>query len=144
MNNAIDNNDRGRLLESFDKINKQLEKFRCVSEKVPKLYIRTLVMLEDFLFRDIPYKDAKSMKQKLKKNNKQYEDLISKCNEKPESYGRDSNDEYESHDEIIDVDPSITWVTVNMKFKDLVAARGRKKNGRFEQVEQLTYITNYF
>ncbi|KEH38669.1 eukaryotic translation initiation factor 3c [Medicago truncatula] len=81
------------------------------------------------------------MKQKLKKNNKQYEGLITKCRENPESYGEHSDEEYESHDDIIDADPSITWDTVNKKFKELVAARGRNKTGRFEQVEQLTYLT---
>ncbi|XP_057438984.1 eukaryotic translation initiation factor 3 subunit C-like [Lotus japonicus] len=206
MKNAMKINDWVSLQESFDKINKQLEKVMCVteSEKVPKLYIKALVMLEDFLAQALANKDAKkkmsssnakalnSMKQKLKKNNKQYEEMITKQRESPESEEEkeeeESEDEYESDGEIIEPeqlrkrepqsdseasqyddekqddgdgpwdqklskkdrlldrqfmkDPSeITWDTVNKKFKEVVAARGRKGTGRFEQVEQLTFLT---
>lgn len=48
-------------------------------------------------------KDIKMMMPILKNNNKQYEDLINKCRD-PESYGEDSNEEYDSIDDIIDVD----------------------------------------
>ncbi|KAJ1390693.1 Winged helix-like DNA-binding domain superfamily [Sesbania bispinosa] len=207
MKNAMKINDWVSLQESFDKINKQLEKVMRVteSEKVPNLYIKALVMLEDYLAQALANKDAKkkmsssnakalnSMKQKLKKNNKQYEELINKCRENPESEEEkeeeeSEEEEYESDDEVIDPeqlrkrdpksdseashyedekadagdgpwdqklskrdrlldrqfmkDPSeITWDTVNKKFKEVVAARGRKGTGRFEQVEQLTFLT---
>ncbi|OIW11421.1 hypothetical protein TanjilG_26787 [Lupinus angustifolius] len=207
MKNAMKINDWVSLQESFDKINKQLEKVMRVTEsdKVPNLYIKALVILEDFLAQALANKEAKkkmsssnakalnSMKQKLKKNNKQYEDLINKSRESPESDGEkeeeeDSEEEYESDDEIIEPDqlskkvtksdseadgydddkadaadgpwdqklskkdrlmdkqfmkdPSeITWDIVNKKFKEVVAARGKKGTGRFEQVEQLTFLT---
>ncbi|XWS59309.1 hypothetical protein CRYUN_Cryun08bG0110900 [Craigia yunnanensis] len=203
MKNAMKINDWVSLQESFDKINKQLEKVMRVTEsdRVPNLYIKCLVMLEDFLAEALANKEAKkkmsssnhkalnSMKQKLKKNNKQYEELIIKYREKPESEeekfedededeesvgsgsefedpsqlgeSTDKEDGEEPEDDVADgawekklskkdklmdrefkKDPSeITWDTVNKKFKEVVAARGRKGTGRFEQVEQLTFLT---
>ncbi|XP_004303384.1 PREDICTED: eukaryotic translation initiation factor 3 subunit C-like [Fragaria vesca subsp. vesca] len=196
MKNAKNINDWVSLLDCFDKINKQLEKFMRIteSEKVPTLYIKALVLLEDFLSQALTKKDAKkkmsssnakalnSMKQKLKKNNKQYEDLITKYKENPEQSEEDEEDEQEEDEEedseiedptdiaasddgeeeddskdgwekkmskkdkLMDKqflkDPrEITWDTINKKFKEVVAARGRKGTGRFEQVEQLTFLT---
>ncbi|CAN4108259.1 unnamed protein product [Withania somnifera] len=195
MKNAMKINDWVSLQESFDKINKQLEKVMRITESIkpPNLYIKALVMLEDFLNQALSNKEVRkkmsssnakalnSMKQKLKKNNKQYEELINKYRENPpvsEDEGGDEEDDEEefeedltkisdeedeeSEDEKIEKDkgwekmlskkdklldkqfkdPSqITWETVNKKFKEIVAARGRKGTGKMELVEQLTFLT---
>ncbi|KAK4799352.1 hypothetical protein SAY86_024717 [Trapa natans] len=201
MKNAMKINDWVSLQESFDKINKQLEKVMRVmeSDKAPTVYIKALVMLEDFLAEAMANKDAKkkmsssnakalnSMKQKLKKNNKQYEELINKYREHPESEEEPEDEEEEEDEETDDSeieDPTkldisdqegvseadepdgqesgwmrqmtkkdnllakqfrdpkeATWEKVNKWFKEVVAARGKKGTGRYEQVEQLTFLS---
>uniref|UniRef100_A0A803MHH1 Eukaryotic translation initiation factor 3 subunit C n=1 Tax=Chenopodium quinoa TaxID=63459 RepID=A0A803MHH1_CHEQI len=158
MKNAMKINDWVSLQESYDKINKQLEKVMRVAEagRVPNVYIKALVLLEDFLLETLSNKEAKKkmsssnakalnkMRQNLKKNNKQYEDLINK-----EDDAEDEDDEWQKtgkNNKLIDMkllkNPSeITWDTVNKKVKEIVAGRGRKGTGKIELVERLTFLT---
>ncbi|CDY65406.1 BnaC04g55530D [Brassica napus] len=166
MKNAMKINDWVSLQENFDKVNKQLEKVMRITEavKAPILYIKTLVLLEDFLNEALANKEAKkkmspsnskalnAMRQKLKKNNKLYEEDIVKYREAPEveddNEGEDDDEEdseFEddvSIEDLLSKDPKeITWEWVNQKFKEIVASRGKKGTARFELVDQLTHLT---
>ncbi|KAL6138231.1 hypothetical protein ACLB2K_063514 [Fragaria x ananassa] len=192
VNKAKNINDWVSMLESFDKMNKQLEKVMLVNRtgKVPTLYIRALVLLEEYVGEALANKDAKkkmsstnakalnSMKQKLKKNNKEYEDLIQKYKENPveevfmEEEEVETNCEAEvlKHEEnqdkrekedgwerksgkksklVLDKqqfmsDPChVTWETVNKKYKEVVAVRGRKGMRWFELVEHLIFLAKF-
>ncbi|GAU39837.1 hypothetical protein TSUD_68850 [Trifolium subterraneum] len=90
--------------ESFDKINKQLEKVMRVAEtddKVPKLYIKAVVLLEDFLAQALSKDDAGDgpWDQKLSKKDR----LLDR------QFMKDLRE--------------VTWDIVNKKFKEIVAAR---------------------
>lgn len=107
MKTLMELNDWASQQESLEKLNKQLEKFMKVtgSRRVPNLYVRALVMLEDYLNPIWADKEAKknmtsgmakalnSMMHKLKKNNKQYEDFISQCRDRPQLFEKDVEDE---------------------------------------------------
>ncbi|XP_010417050.1 PREDICTED: eukaryotic translation initiation factor 3 subunit C-like [Camelina sativa] len=160
--------------ETFERLNKQVEKFMKVTNavKAPRLYIKALVMMEDFSNkRSLDDDDKKSkkkmsatnskalnsMRHKLKKNNVQYQEDITRFR-----MFQETKDGYEYEDEVEEQrednvswetlfgldDEEITWNMVNKKFKETVAARwSKRRRARLElktgktHAQRLVYLT---
>eukprot|EP00775_Hariotina_reticulata_P009995 gene9995-10150_t len=109
--NKMKINDWSAIQTLFDELNKRLDKARKVADNVgvPRVYIRMIVELEDFLTDTLANKDLKkkmsptnakalnTMRQRLKKHNtsEEFADLVAKYRENPQ----DDDDEEEEVDE---------------------------------------------
>ncbi|MCJ1472731.1 Translation initiation factor 3 subunit c [Lambiella insularis] len=109
IDNAIKINDWSSISTEFDKLNRQVVKI-AAAEKAPKQYIKTAADLEDFMNETIAKQKASTkkmnatnakglnaMKQKIKRNNREYSTEIEKY--------RDNKEEYMESDEEDDMMP---------------------------------------
>mmetsp|Transcript_8699 Transcript_8699/g.32066 ORF Transcript_8699/g.32066 Transcript_8699/m.32066 type:complete len:918 (+) Transcript_8699:109-2862(+) len=183
LKNSIKINDWVSLQNGFDKMNKQLEKVMRVAESVvtPRAYIRALVTLEDFVNQTFANKEAKkkmsstnakafnAMRQKIRKHNKDYEELIAKFRENPESTEEEEEEESEESEAESDGEveeeakeedkevwqkskkksiseefknKEITVEMVDKKLIEIIRQRGKKGTDRQEQVDQLIYLAS--
>ena len=111
IRNKMKINDWVGISSNFDKLNKQLDKINRAGAltKVPKIYVKALLELEDFLAAALANKEARkgmsksnakalnSMRQNLKKNNKEYEAEIKARREAPENSDDSDSDESDEY-----------------------------------------------
>ncbi|CAG8776090.1 9813_t:CDS:10 [Gigaspora margarita] len=166
IENAQKINDWVVIQNEFDKLNKIISKMPL---KIPRLYIKTIASLEDFLNEALQKeKESKkkmnatqakalnSMKQKIKKNNRLYEEEIEKWRQDPvEESEEDSEDEVPKPkpaiEELSDMpsspgsefipvrSKSIEYTSENLfkKLREIMEARGKKNTDRLEQIKVL-------
>ncbi|KFM24795.1 Eukaryotic translation initiation factor 3 subunit C [Auxenochlorella protothecoides] len=169
IRNKMNINDWSVIQTLFDKLNKQLEKTMKATGAlgVPRVYIRLLVELEDFLAKTLAEKPKLSptntralsrMKQQLRRHNAGYAEQIAAFRENPVS---DSEPESEAppnddgkfrlartgvvarpKDRVLTMDPKeITYEVVSKKLREIALARGKSTRlDRQEQVEMLAHL----
>mmetsp|Transcript_6417 Transcript_6417/g.40087 ORF Transcript_6417/g.40087 Transcript_6417/m.40087 type:complete len:910 (-) Transcript_6417:867-3596(-) len=188
MINKTKINDWVAIATLFEKLNKQLEKVKRVGGiqgmETPRVYIKAIAMLEGFLQETLASPEVKQkmsstnakalngMRQKIKKNNKDYEAEIEEYRRNPESPVSESDwseseiSESESEGEVDEdqegftkvekakdkkknlrtfdnVDPKdITWEMVENKRREIIMARGKKGTDKHEQIEALAYLVS--
>ena len=110
MQNKMKINDWSAIQAGFDELNKRLERYTKAADGVgiPKMYIRMMVELEDFLVSTLSNKEVKkkmsttnakalnSMRQRLKKNNTPYAEQLMKFRENPEQESEEEEEEESS------------------------------------------------
>jgi translation initiation factor 3 subunit C len=113
MQNKMKINDWSAIQAGFDELNKRLERYTKAADNVgiPKMYIKMMVELEDFLTSTLSNREVKkkmsttnakalnSMRQRLKKNNTPYAEQLMKFRENPEEESEEEEEESSSSSE---------------------------------------------
>lgn len=188
MINKTKINDWVAIATLFEKLNKQLEKVKRTGgihgTETPRVYVKAIAMLEEYLQETMANPEAKQkmsssnakalngMRQKIKKNNKEYEAEIEQYRQNPESpvseseWSESESSESETDEEgdedqegftkvekakdkkknlrtFDNVDPKdITWEMVENKRREIIMARGKKGTDKQEQIEALVYLVS--
>ena len=158
------------MISEFDKLNRQIQKITA-TEKVPKVYVKTVAELEDKMNEDIARqkvtpkkfnatnaKGLNAMKQKIKRNNRDYADEIGKYRDDKMDYMMSDEEEeiapvekpkkVKAADRFEDVDDDKGFLMVDKQGKALqytpesifkhlrsiIESRGRKNTDRGEQI----------
>ncbi|KAL8963974.1 MAG: hypothetical protein Q9183_004801, partial [Haloplaca sp. 2 TL-2023] len=171
IDNARKINDWSSISTEFDKLNRQVTKL-ATQEKVPKIYVKTISDLEDFMNDTIATQKVSTkklnatnarglnaMKQKIKRNNREYTAEIEKYRADKDDYMMSEEDEVvqpvekvkkpkETYVDGIDAADEVGFATVGRGGKTLqytpesilkhlrsiVESRGKKNTDRAEQI----------
>lgn len=147
IDNASDFDDWITVSKEFDKLNKLLTKSQQQNISTPKFYIKTLAELENIIvlvskentkMNAVTSKAFNSIKQRVKKSSREFEDLIQQYNEDPDAFiageGLDESivkiaaSEAENEEEQEDIPTTL---------KSIIESRGKKNVDRYEQVSSL-------
>ncbi|CAL6304195.1 unnamed protein product [Bathycoccus prasinos] len=147
---AIRNIDWILLLSLFEKLNKQAEKAqRAVHARVPRIYFRVLLDIEDELNSSFDDKDARkrmsssnakafmSLRQRVKKHNKMFETELEYARNHPDS-SSESDVEKLDHSEAIEGEKlNVSEIKFERSEKDgILILRTEKKDITYEMVEK--------
>lgn len=155
IDNASDFDDWITVSTQFDKLNKLLVKSKQQNISTPSFYIKTLVELEDVIIavgKENPKMNAvtskafNSIKQRVKRASRDYEDLINKYRESPDDFEKEASTEPQARLPTIGGARKTTTGTIGEEdeeidiptvLRQVIENRGKKNVDRLEQVSQL-------